>query len=76
MNPDEREQLLRAMDEDDFRDLGSELVVYVREVDFFGSKHYAVHDASGQPLAIATTPEMALTAIHQVDADMELATVH
>lgn len=74
MNPDERERLLRDMDEEEFRDLGAELVVYVREVDFFGSKHYAVHDASGQPLTIATSAETALNALDH--ADLELVTVH
>lgn len=74
MTLDERNTFLRDLDEDTFLHLGDEQVGYVREVDFLGAKHYAVHSANGQPLTIASTEELAIHALTQTE--LERATLH
>lgn len=74
MNLEEKEQFLRNLSENDFLVLGAPHVVYVREVEFLGQKHYSVHAADGKALTLANSHELAMSLIGQTD--MEPVVVH
>ena len=67
MTIDEKEQFLRGLDAEAFLTLGAPHVAYIREVDWLGSKHFAVYNADGSPLAISGDLDKALKAIQADD---------
>lgn len=74
MTLDEKNRYLKALDSNGLRELGALHVAYVREIDWLGGKHFAVHSADGSPLTIAPSMDSALNAIH--GSDMEAVTLH
>ena len=74
MTLDEKNDYLRGLSHEDFKDLGSETVVYVRETEYMGKLHYAVTTADGQTLSLATSMDKATTAIY--NSDFEPVTLH
>ena len=74
MTLDEKNRYLKTLDSNGFLELGSEHVAYVREIEWLGAKHFAVHSADGSPITIATSKDIALSAIHS--NDMEAITLH
>jgi hypothetical protein len=59
---------------DDFREMGVQVVAYVRPVKFMERSLYMVHAADGTPMALAESEELALETIDQ--HDLEPAKVH
>jgi hypothetical protein len=74
MTLDEKNDLLRSLTAADLRELGTEDVAYVRETEFMGKTHYAVHSATGQALSLATSFDSAMNAIDT--SDLEPVTLH
>jgi hypothetical protein len=74
IDPTVRKSLLRNLTHDDFRQLGEGHVAYVRPILMMGQKHYAIHDADGSPVAVATTLDKAEHMA--LEKDLELITVH
>lgn len=65
MTLDEKNRYLRGLSETDFLTLGSQSVVYVREVEYQGNRHFAVHSADGKPLTVGNDRDVLLNAIDQ-----------
>jgi hypothetical protein len=74
MTLDERNDYLRGLSMADFKDLGSGDVVYVRETEYMGKTHYAVINADGQTLSLATSMDNAENAI--LNSDFESVSLH
>lgn len=74
MTLDEKNLYLRGLDAKDFLDLGADHIAYVREIEFLGKPHFAVHGADGQPLTIAPSHDLALHAISETA--LEIVTLH
>ncbi len=74
IDPTQRNDFLKNLTHNDFRNLGDGHVAYVRPFNMLGTIHYAVHNADGQPLVIATTQAKAehLAA----ENELEVITVH
>ena len=74
MTLDEKNRFLKTLDSSGFRELGAMHVAYVREIDWLGGKHFAVHSADGSPLTIASSRDSAMKVIN--GADMEAISLH
>ena len=74
MTLDEKNRFLRTLDKDGFRDLGAMHVAYVREIDWQGGKHFAIHSADGSALSIASSKDGAMQLIF--NSDMEAISLH
>jgi hypothetical protein len=74
MTLDERNDFLKSLNADDFLQLGEEDVAYVREIEWLGNTHFAIHSATGEALAIAPNRETALIALQS--QDREPVTLH
>ena len=74
IDPAQRSRFLKNLTHDDFLTLGDGHVAYVRPISMLGATHYAVHNADGAPIVIATTMEKAE---HMAaEKDLEVITVH
>jgi len=67
MTLEEQATFLRSLSENDFRALGAQNFVYVREVEFLGQTHYSVHAADGRALTLAKSRDLAHSAIQNTD---------
>lgn len=74
MTLDEKNVLLKKLDNSEFLQLGAPHIAYVREVEFLGGKHFAVHAADGSALSIAPSMDLAVSLIQ--GSDMEAVTLH
>jgi hypothetical protein len=74
IDPAQRNQFLKNLTHDDFKALGDGHVAYVRPFPMLGKTHYAVHNADGEPLVIATT--LAKAQDLASENDLEVITVH
>lgn len=74
MTLDERNKYLKTLDNASFLELGSMHIAYVREIDWLGGKHFAVHSADGSPLTIASSLDGAMSVIQ--NSDMEAISLH
>ena len=74
MTLDEKNDYLRSLSHEDFKELGSEAVVYIRETEYMGKVHYAVNTADGQTLSLATSMDRAINSID--NSDFEPVTLH
>ena len=74
IDPAHRTQFLKNLTHDDFKALGDGHVAYVRPFLMLGTTHYAVHNADGQPLVIATTQAKAENLA--AENELEVITVH
>lgn len=74
MTLDEKNHFLRELSEGAFRDLGSDDIAYVREVEFLGKAHFSVHSADGKALTLATSRDVAMNAIQS--SDLHPVTLH
>lgn len=74
MTLNEKNEFLKQLDEADFRDLGAPHIAYLREIEWLGATHFAVHSADGAALVIAPNRTAALDVIHA--QDMEAVTLH
>jgi hypothetical protein len=70
MTLDERNSYLRNLQEQDFRELGTEHVAYIRLIDILGTKHYSIHQADGSVTSVASSIELAVSIIHEHEMDM------
>lgn len=74
MTLDEKNRFLKNLKPEDFLTLGDDHIAYVREMDFMGKKHFAIHAADGQPITIASTRDLALSMADETE--LELVTLH
>lgn len=74
MTLDEKNQFLRNLSEGDFRELGNDNVAYVRETEFMGKIHYAITNADGKPVSLASSYDQAMNALQS--SDLEPVTLH
>lgn len=75
-NLKDRDQLFdpRTLTTDDFREMGVEIVAYVRSVKFLDKALYMVHAADGTPMALTETEDLAMQTID--NHDLEPVRVH
>lgn len=74
MTLDEKNRYLKTLDQNGFKELGAMHVAYIREIDWLGAKHFAVHSADGSALTIAPSLDSAMQLIN--NSDMEAITLH
>jgi hypothetical protein len=74
MTLDEKNEYLRGLTMADFKELGGEDVVYIRETEYMGKTHYAITTANGMTLSLATSMDNAVNSIH--NSDFEPVTLH
>lgn len=67
MTLDEQKDYLRNLSVTELRQMGTEDVAYIREVDFMGDVHFSIHTADGQAVSLTSERDKAEYLIESCD---------